>query len=118
MSWRRNGTRRCCLYVVDLQFVDRTVGADVVNTEQKLTEIGRPQLLSAKERAAEHGVATEAIIRTGEMRKEVKNTPRKEGISLVVQGQPAGEESVLELGDLEAIANEIEDEASVEACIV
>jgi hypothetical protein len=68
--------------------------AGVVNTEQELTETGRSLLPSAKARAAEQDVATGTYICTGEMLGDVKHTPRKEDVSLVALGQPAGEESV------------------------
>jgi nucleotide-binding universal stress UspA family protein len=61
------------LYVVDLEFLNRMAEAGVSNTEQELTARGRSLLLSARELAAERGVAAEMIIHTEEMRDEVKD---------------------------------------------
>jgi nucleotide-binding universal stress UspA family protein len=106
------------LYVVDLEFLNRMAEAGVSNTEQELTARGRSLLLSARELAAERGVAAEMIIHTEEMRDEVKDVVHKEEVSLVVMGQPAGPKSVFELDDVEAIASEIEDELGIEARII
>ncbi|MGD2143545.1 MAG: universal stress protein [Anaerolineae bacterium] len=95
------------LYVVDLGLLDKMAEASVLSTEQELARVGRGLLLLATARALDQGVAVETIIRTGEMREEVKNTARMEDVSLVVLGQPAGGESVYDTNDLEAIASRL-----------
>ena len=106
------------LYVVDLHFLDKTSGSVVVNVEQEMTKMGEFLLLMAKERAAEQGVVAEAICREGEVREELKNAAREEGVSLVVLGRPADAGSVFELASLEAFAAQIEGETGVETRIV
>ncbi|MGD2176211.1 MAG: universal stress protein [Anaerolineae bacterium] len=110
------------LYVVDPEFLGRMAEANVLNTEQELARVGRRLLLLATDRTADQGVAAETIIRTGEMREEVKDTAHKEvvssGRSARRAGAAAGEESVFELADLEAIAGEIEDGVGVETRII
>ena len=106
------------IYVVDLHFLDKTAAPIVVDVENEVAKMGRFLLLMAKERAAEQGVAADAICHKGEVREELKNAARQEGVSLVVLGRPAGEESVFKLAGLEAFATEIGAETGVEAVIV
>ena len=115
---KERGDTLLFLYVVDLRFLDKTGGSIVVDVGNEVAKMGRFLLLMAKERAAEQGVAADTICRKGEVREELKNAAREEGVSLVVLGRPAGEESVFKLTSLEAFAAEIEAEASVEAVIV
>ena len=106
------------LYVVDLHFLDKTAAPIVVDVGNEVTKMGEFLLLMAKERAAEQGVAAEAICRKGEMREELKNAAREEGISLVVLGRPINEGSVFQLAGLEAFAAKIESETGIETRIV
>jgi len=106
------------LYVVDLRFLDKVSGAGVVDAEQEMTKMGNFLLLMAKERAAQQSITADTICRQGEMHEEVKNAARAEDISLIVLGQPAGDESVFDLADLETIASEIEEETGVETRII
>jgi len=105
-------------YVVDLRFLDKTAAPIVVDVENEVTKMGQFLLLMAKERAAEQSVAADTICCKGKFREELKKAACEEGVSLVVLGRPAGEESVFKLASLEAFAAEIEAETGVEAVIV
>ena len=115
---KERGDTLLFLYVVDLQFLDKTAGAGVVDVEREMTKMGQFLLLMAQERAAESGVVAETIYRRGKVREELKNVAREEGASLVVLGRPADSESVFQLAGLEAFAAEIESETEVQTCIV
>lgn len=114
---KERGDTLLFLYVVDLHFLDKTSGSVVVDVENEVAKMGQFLLLMAKERAAEQGVAADAIYRKGEVREELKNAARQEGVSLVVLGRPAGEESVFKLAGLQDFAAEIEAETGTETVI-
>lgn len=115
---KERGDTLLFLYVVDLRFLDKTAAPIVVDVENEVTKMGQFLLLMAKERAAEQSVAADTICRKGKFREELKKAAREEGVSLVVLGRPAGEESVFKLASLEAFAAEIEAETGVETVIV
>ncbi len=106
------------LYVVNLQFLDKTAGPIVVDVGNEVTKMGEFLLLMAKERAAEQGIVAETMCREGVVREELKQAAHEEGVSLVVLGRPAGKESVFKMADLEAFAAGIEAETGVETRIV
>jgi nucleotide-binding universal stress UspA family protein len=115
---KKRGHTLLFLYVVDLHFLDKTAAPIVVDVGNEVTKMGEFLMLMAKERAAEQGVVAETISRKGEVREEIKEIARKEGVSLVVLGRPAGEGSVFKLAGLEAFAAEIEAETGVETRII
>ena len=110
---KERGDTLLFLYVVDLHFLDKTSGAGVVDVESEMTKMGEFLLLMAQERAAEQGVSADTRCYQGEVREQIKNAARQEGVSSVVLGRPAGAESVFELAGLEAFAAEIEAETGV-----
>lgn len=115
---KERGDTLLFLYVVDLRFLDKTAAPIVVDVGNEVAKMGRFLLLMAKERATEQGVAADTICRQGAVPEELKNAAREEGVSLVVLGRPAGEESVFQLAGLEAFAAEIESETGVETRII
>ena len=115
---KERGDTLLFLYVVDLRFLDKTVAPIVVDVENEVTKMGEFLLLMAKERAAEQSVAADTICCKGKFREELKKAACEEGVSLVVLGRPAGEESVFKLAGLEAFAAKIEAETGVETVIV
>jgi nucleotide-binding universal stress UspA family protein len=117
MLAKKRGDTLLFLYVVDMRFLNKTAGPIVVDVENEITKMGEFLLLMAKERAAEQGVVAETISRSGNLRAELKDAAREEGISLVLLGRPSGEQSVFRLADLQAFAAEIEAETGVETRI-
>jgi len=106
------------LYVVDMHFLDKVSGSSVVNAKQELIKMGKFLLLMAQERAAKQNIKADTILREGEMHEEVQSVACEEEVSLVVLGEPVGDESIFDLADLKTIAAEIEAETGVEARIV
>jgi len=115
---KERGDTLLFLYVVDLHFLDKTAAPIVVNVDNEVTKMGEFLLLMARERAAEQGVAADAISRKGAVREELKKAALEEGASLIVLGRPAGAKSVFKLAGLEAFAAQIEAETGVETRIV
>jgi len=59
------------LYVVNLQFLDKTAAPIVVDVEDEISDMGEFLLLMPKERAAEQGVEANTICRKGNLRQEI-----------------------------------------------
>ena len=106
------------LYVVDLNFLDKTAAPIVVDVENEISQMGKFLLLVAKERAIEQGVRTRILLSKGSIRDEIKKTARNIGASVVVFGRPAGEASAFEISSLKAYSGEIELETGAEVKIV
>lgn len=107
------------LYVVDVDFLDKTARAvrpDVVTAEME--KMGEFLLLMAQERAQKQGVAATYVLRHGALRQELVAAAREEGVDLVVLGKPAGTGSAFVPADLEAFAAEIEAETGIKARII
>lgn len=99
------------LYVVDLKFLDKTARAvrpDVVATEME--HMGEFLLTMAQERALAQGVPASYTVRHGDLKEELKAVARQPGVTMVILGRPAGEESAFVPASLEAFADEIEAE--------
>jgi nucleotide-binding universal stress UspA family protein len=115
---KERGDELLFLYVVDIHFLDKTAAPIVVDVGNEVTKMGEFLLLIAQERSLEQGVTASTLVHKGEVREELKKAALEEGVSLVVLGKPAGEESVFELVSLQAFAAEIEAETGVETRIV
>lgn len=83
-----------------------------------MEDLGEFLLAMAQERARQQGVKAEYLLRHGDLRQELIDTARDEGIDLVLVGKPAGEQSTFALDALEAFASEIEAVAGVPVNIV
>ena len=106
------------LYVVNLQFLDKTAAPIVVDVEDEISDMGEFLLLMAKERAAEHGVEANTICRKGNLRQEIKKAALEEDVSLVLLGHPVSDKSAFQLAGLKKFAQEIESETGVKTEIV
>jgi nucleotide-binding universal stress UspA family protein len=79
------------MYVVDIGFMDKSLYAmrpDVVTDEME--NLGEFLLAMAQERARQQGVNAEYLLRHGDLRQELIDTARDEGMELVVLGRPSG----------------------------
>jgi len=115
---KERGDTLLFLYVVDLRFLEKTAAPIVVDVEDEVHDMGEFLLLMAKERAAEQGIEARTVCRRGKVREEIKKCAVEEGVTLIVLGQPSGKESAFQLANLEAFANEIEEETGIETVIV
>lgn len=116
---KQRGEELLFLYVVDIEFLQRTARAvrpDVVTAE--MDKMGEFLLAMAQERAQNQGVGAAYVLRHGDLRPELKAAARELDVALVVLGKPAGKESAFALESLEAFAAEIEAETGVEARII
>jgi nucleotide-binding universal stress UspA family protein len=114
---KARGATLVFLYVVDLDFLDKTAAPLVTDVEGDIARMGENLLLLAQERAMEQGIEAEVIARKGEVREELKQAAKDEQVELIVLGRPAGEESVFKLAGLRAFADEIEADTGIETRI-
>lgn len=106
------------LYVVDLQFLNKTAAPIVVDVENEISQMGKFLLLVAKERATEQAIDAHMISRKGNVREQIKLAAIDVGATLVVLGRPAGESSTFQLSSLKAYAQEIETATGIKTKIV
>jgi nucleotide-binding universal stress UspA family protein len=115
---RERGDEIVFLYIINLQFLDKTAAPIVVDIEHELEQMGRFFLLMAKERATEQGITARTTIRRGFIHEEIKNAARDEAATLVVLGRPAGKQSAFQMSSLREFAEEIEMETGAKTVIV
>lgn len=105
-------------YVVNVDFLSKAhyvLRSDVV-TEQ-MDHMAEFLMTMAVERAEARGKAATYIVRHGVFADELEDTVREEGITLVVLGRPAHEESIFRLESLHRFAGKIAAETGVEVWI-
>lgn len=115
---RQRGDEVLFLYVVNIDFLNKTAAPIVVDVATEIEHLGGFLLAMACEWAQKQGVGATFIVRHGKLRDELKAVAREQAVDLVVLGQPAGAGGAFVPADLEAFAAEIEAETGVEVMIV
>lgn len=115
---RERGDEILFVYIINMDFLDKTASPIVVDIEGELDQMGRFFLLMAKERAAESGVESRTLIKKGGIREEIINTARDEGVTMVILGRPAGKQSAFGMSSLRDFMDEIEQETGAETVLV
>ena len=118
---REQGDELVFLYVVDLDFLNKTeraVRPDVVAEEMK--HLGEFLLSMAQERARNQGWDAEYVVREGDVRTEIEAAAVELGATMVVLGQSTEDDPTctFDPGMLFKFAEEIEAETGVEARVV
>jgi nucleotide-binding universal stress UspA family protein len=96
------------LYVVNIEFLDKTARAvrpDIVEAEME--KLGEFLLEMARERAANHGVNAEVVLRHGVLPEELVAVAVELKVDTIVLGKPA-EEGAYSLKELESFAADIQ----------
>ena len=115
---KERGDELMFLYVVDLDFMNKTAAFMVVDVGGEVGKMGQFLLTMAQERARQQGVEAKAIRREGNTREEIKAAIKEEGADLVVLGRPSGERNVFAEESLRAFADEIEKETGAKVVLV
>jgi len=115
---KERGDELMFLYVVDLDFMNKTAAFMVVDVGGEVGKMGQFLLTMAQERARQQGVEAKAIRREGNTREEIKAAIKEEGVDLVVLGRPSGERNVFAEESLRAFADEIEKETGAKVVLV
>jgi nucleotide-binding universal stress UspA family protein len=113
----QRGDELVFLYVVNIEFLNKTAAPIVVDVATEIERMGEFLLAMAQERAREAGVEASLVTRKGDVREQIKAAAVKEGVDLVVLGRPADETSLFKLEALRAFAAEIEEETGISAVI-
>jgi nucleotide-binding universal stress UspA family protein len=118
---RESGDELVFLYVVDLDFLNRTeraVRPDVV--AQEMTRLGEFLLSMAQERAQNQGIEARYILRQGNVQAEIKAAAIEEEATMVVLGQAAEDDPACTFAPegLLKFAQEIQTETGIEARVV
>jgi nucleotide-binding universal stress UspA family protein len=118
---RQHGDELVFLYVVDLDFLNKTeraVRPDVVAEEMR--HLGEFLLSMAQERARDQGVDAQYILREGDVATEIKAAAVEEGATVVVLGHAAPDDPTRAFAPegLLRFAQEIENETGIEARVV
>lgn len=118
---RQQGDELVFLYVVDLDFLNKTeraVRPDVVAEEMR--HLGEFLLSMAQERARDQGVDAQYILREGDVATEIKAAAVEEGATLVVLGHAAPDDPTRAFAPegLLRFAQEIENVTGIEARVV
>jgi nucleotide-binding universal stress UspA family protein len=106
------------LYVVNIQFLDKTARAvrpDVVEAEME--KLGEFLLEMARERAAEQGVSADVVLRHGVLPEELAAVAIEQQVDTIVLGKPA-EGGVYALEELESFADEFELKTGIQTLIL
>ena len=118
---REEGDELVFLYVVDLDFLNKTeraVRPDVVAEEMK--HLGEFLLSMAQERARNQGWDAEYVVREGDVRTEIKAAVVEQEATMVVLGQSTEDDPTctFDPGMLFKFAEEIEAETGIETRVV
>lgn len=114
----QRGDELVFLYVVNIEFLNKTAAPIVVDVATEIERMGEFLLAMAQERAREAGVEASLITRQGNVREQIKAAAIEEGVDLVVLGRPADEASRFKPEALQAFAAEIEEETGIPAVIL
>jgi nucleotide-binding universal stress UspA family protein len=115
---KERGDELLFLYVVNIEFLDKTARAvrpDVVETE--MAKLGEFLLEMARERATGQGVRADVILRHGVLPEELAAVAREHQIDSIVLGKPV-EGSVYSIEELEAFAADIEAKTGAQVLIL
>ncbi|HID63211.1 MAG TPA: universal stress protein [Anaerolineae bacterium] len=114
----QRGDELVFLYVVNIEFLNKTAAPIVVDVATEIERMGEFLLAMAQERAREAGVEASLVTRKGDVREQIKAAAVEEGVDLVVLGRPADEASLFKPEALRTFAAEIEEETGIPAVIL
>ena len=114
----QRGDELVFLYVVNIEFLNKTAAPIVVDVATEIEHMGEFLLVMAQERAREAGVEANLVTRKGDVREQIKAAAVEEGVDLVVLGRPADEASLFKPEALRAFGAEIEEETGIPVVIL
>jgi nucleotide-binding universal stress UspA family protein len=106
------------LYVVDISFLGQTYAPMVIDVESRLAKLGRFQLAVAQERATAQGVVAQAIVRHGQLQKQLAAVAREVDATLIVFGRPLKPTAFFKETALQKFTAALKAETGIEVRIV
>ena len=111
---KERGVELLFLYITNVQFLDHTARAKVVDVETELDQMGDFMLAMAQERAQKAGVNARTTVRRGVFRQVIKEVLKEHPITTVVLGSSVDTGSLVtpeyiqELGEELSRADKVE----------
>ncbi|GAB4564889.1 MAG: hypothetical protein Kow0047_14980 [Anaerolineae bacterium] len=108
------------LFVADAEFVGETAAPIVVDVSSGLRDMGEFLLLMAQDRARHRGVEAKIVVRSGNVREEIRRLVQEVGADILVMGrpQPTSQQQVFGEGELTPFASEIQEDLGVKVELV
>ena len=110
---REQGAELLFLYIFDWSVLQKVATPIVINTEAQIEHMLAYLQTTAQEQARQAGVQAKVVVRTGNLRQEIKTVAREEQANLIVLGSPAGDSSLFAREALRDLAAYVEEATGV-----
>lgn len=112
------GAELLFLYIFDRQILQKFATPIVINVEAQVEHMLTFLRTTAQEQARQAGVRARVVIRTGNLREQIKTVAREEQVNLIVLGSPAGNSSLFVREALHALAAEVEEATGISVLVL
>ena len=104
---KERGTELLFLYITNVEFLDHTASAKLVDIETELDHMGDFLLAMAQERAHKAGVSAKTTVRRGDFRQVLKRVINEYPIKTVVLGSSEEGRGVVDIEYLQKLGEEL-----------
>lgn len=111
---RQQNAELLFLYTFDKQVLRQVATPIVINVEAQVEHMLAFLQTTAQEQARQAGVRAGVVVRTGNLREQIKQVASEEAVDLIVLGSPAGESSLFKHQALQDLATEIEEATGIQ----
>jgi nucleotide-binding universal stress UspA family protein len=106
------------LYVSNVEFLDHVSGAQLVDLERSMDEMGEFLLVMARERALAQGVEADMVVMHGNFQQALHQTIRDHDISAVTLGSRDAKSMLSDSGYLSQLAKALHQDFDVEVIMI
>jgi cation:H+ antiporter len=110
---REQGAELLFLYIFDRSVLQKVATPIVINTEAQIEHMLAYLQTTAQEQARQAGVRARVVVRTGNLRQQIKTVIREAQVNLIVLGSPAGDSSLFAREALRDLAAHVEEATGV-----
>jgi nucleotide-binding universal stress UspA family protein len=114
---KERGARLLFFHVTDIRFLNQMASPLLVDVEKEMDEMAAFMLTMAQERAEKAGVAASYVVGRGMFRQALKEVIQEHEVSLLLLGAPHGDTGLTTLDYLQALAQELVSELTIEAIV-
>ncbi len=115
---KERGAELLFLYVTNVQFLEHTARAKVIDLEAELDEMGDFMLAMAQERAQKEGVKAYTTVRRGMFRQVLKDVLKEHPITTIVLGSSGESGSLVTPEYIQELGEQFSREAGVEFIVL
>ena len=115
---RERGAELLFLYVFDRQALQKVATPIVINVDAQVEHMLAYLQTTAQEQARQAGVRARVLVRTDNLRDQIKAVVKEERVHLVVLGSPVGESSLFVHEALQDLAADVEATTGVPVLIL